>query len=310
MEYKDYYKILGVEKTATAGEIKKTYRKLAIKYHPDKAPDDKKAEEKFKEINEAYDVIGDPEKRKKYDELGANWQHYQQQGGGRGGAENPDFSQWANAQGGGFRPEDFAGGEGHFSDFFEQMFGGSGGNNFGGGGQRKRAGRDAQAALQISLAEAYHGGPKAISLDGQPLNLKIKPGIADGQILRLKGKGHPGAGGAPQGDLLLTINVAEHPRFERRGDDLYFDQPIDAITAILGGKASVQTITKTISMNIPAETDSGKVFRLKGMGMPLYDHPEQHGDAFVRVLLQSPKHLTPAQQEALRAQFQTQNAAS
>lgn len=298
MEYKDYYKILGVDKKAAQEEIKKAYRKLAIKYHPDKNPDDKKAEEKFKEANEANDVLSDPEKRKQYDELGENWKYYQQQGNRSGGGF--DRSQWANAgqqYSGNFNADDiFSNGGGDFSDFFSQFFGGGAAS-----GQQGRArtfrGQDYQASLEIALQDAYHGATKQISLNNQSLNLKIKPGIADGQVLRLKGKGAQGPNGGEPGDLLLTINIPPDPRIERRGDDLYFDQPVDMLTATLGGKAPVRTMDKTISMNIPAGTDSGKTFRLKGMGMPVYGKENTHGDAYIRVMLEVPKNLTKEQRQ-------------
>jgi curved DNA-binding protein len=233
--------------------------------------------------------------------MGANWQYYQQQasqGGGRG--QRPGGQQY----GGGYTSGDFGGFEGgEFSDFFESFFGrgAAGGSSFGGGQGRTRAfrGSDLQAEMTVSLEDALHGATKQISLNGQALNLKIKQGIADGQILRLKGKGNPGANGGPAGDLLLTIYVAEHPRYKRKGDDLYFDQTLDVFTAMLGGKISVQTIDKTISMNIPAGTDSDKVFRLKGMGMPRYDKPDERGDAYARMSIITPKNLTEEQKEQL-----------
>jgi curved DNA-binding protein len=300
MEYKDYYKILGVDKTASQEEIKKKYRKLAVKYHPDKNPGDKAAEEKFKEISEANDVLSDPEKRKKYDEMGANWKYYEQQAA-QGGYNR---GQRGQQHGGGYTSGDFQGFEGgDFSDFFESFFGGGGGGSpFGSGGGQRRTqayrGSDLQAEMTISFDDAFHGATKQISINNQSLNLKIKPGIADGQILRLKGKGNPGSNG-PAGDLLLAIHVAEHPRFKREGNDLHFDQPLDAFIAILGGKVSVQTMDKTISMNIPAGTDSNKIFRLKGMGMPLYDQPDKRGDAFARMVIVTPKNLTEEQRELL-----------
>lgn len=290
MEYKDYYKILGVDKKATQDEIKKAYRKLAVKYHPDKNPDDKKAEEKFKEANEANDVLSDPEKRKQYDELGENWKYYQRQGGQPGGGF--DRSQWANGgqqYGGGFHGDDQFG-SGDFSDFFSQFF-----NGGGGGGSRTFRGQDYQATFEISLSDAFHGATKQISLNNQSLNLKIKPGIVDGQVLRLKGKGAPGPGGGEPGDLLLTIHIAADPRVERKGDDLYFNQPLDIITATLGGKIPVHTMDKTINMNIPEGTDSGKTFRLKGVGMPMYGKEGVRGDAYIRVQLEVPKKLTDEQ---------------
>lgn len=294
MDYKDYYKILGVKKDATPAEIKKAYRKLAIKYHPDKNSADTVAEEKFKEANEANEVLGNPEKRKKYDELGENWQHYQQQGG------NPDhFNQsgWANRgqpYQRGFNTEEFYGDGSQFSDFFESIFGGS---SAGAGNSRSRnvrplRGDDLQAEMEITLQEAFHGASRQISLDGSKLNLKLKPGISDGQLLRLKGKGNPGRNGGQSGDLLITAKIAKNPRFERRGNDLYFDQQLDIYTAILGGKIAIQCIDKTIKMNIPVGTDSHQTLRLKGMGMPLYDNPSQRGDAYVRMVIIVPKNLS------------------
>jgi len=302
MEYKDYYQILGLTKNATADAIKKSFRKLAVKYHPDKNPNDKKAEEKFKEINEAYSVIGNEENRKKYDELGENWKYHDQQ------QQQQQQNGYGNyQQQGQYRPEDFMGGDSQFSDFFEQMFGNGGGGYRRGNGSYR--GQDLQATLQINLEDAYHGTTRQISLNNQSLNLKLKPGIADGQVLKLGGKGAPGTNGGKAGDLLLTITIAPHPVYERKGDDLYFDQPVDAFTAILGGKIPVQTIAKTIYMNIPAGTDSLKVFRLKDMGMPIYDQPGKFGAAYVRILLQSPKNLTEEQKEIIR-QFIPQKAQS
>ncbi|MCD6010638.1 MAG: DnaJ-class molecular chaperone with C-terminal Zn finger domain [Flavipsychrobacter sp.] len=292
MEYKDYYKILGVDKKASQEDIKKAYRKLAVKYHPDKNPGDKKAEEKFKELNEANDVLSDPDKRKKYDELGANWQQYQQGGGYQdfGGTRGYGGSR----TGGTYYSEEDSG----FSDFFESLFG----SRSGGGGRGRRngmKGEDYQAETTITLEEAFHGTTRQLNLENQKLNLKLKPGIADGQVLRMKEKGGPGYGGGPNGDLFITIHVQKHPRFTRKGDDLYFDSPLDAFTAILGGKLPVQAIDKTLNINIPPGTDSDKVFRLKEMGMPEYSNPKQRGDAYVRVVLTVPKNLSDKDRELL-----------
>ncbi|MBA3829158.1 MAG: J domain-containing protein [Taibaiella sp.] len=297
MDYKDYYKVLGVDKKASQDEIKKTYRKLAVKYHPDKNPNDKKSEEKFKEINEANDVLGDATKRKKYDELGANWQNYQKQGG------NPsdyDFSQWAQ-QGrgaGGHRTEYYGGEEEGFSDFFETIFGRGRG---GGRGQQRSyqaRGEDLQAETDLTIHEAFNGTTRQLNLRGQMLNLKLKPGISDGQILRMKGKGGQGINGGENGDLFITIHVRNDAQYERRGDHLYFDQPIDIYTATLGGKLPVGTIDgKTLNINIPAGTDSAQTFRLKEMGMPVYNSTKQRGDAYVRVMIQTPKNLTKEEKD-------------
>lgn len=284
MEFQDYYKVLGVDKNATAEQIKKAYRKLAVKYHPDKAGNDKKAEDMFKRVNEANDVLGDPEKRKKYDALGENWKYYDE-AAARGGAY----------QGGGgghnFRPEDFMQGGAGFSDFFEQFFGGSGSA----GGQRSNraySGQDAQAAMSISLEEAFHGVTKTVNINGQAVNLKLKPGIADEQILRLKGRGSAGFNGGPAGDLLLTIQVNSHPKYERKGDDVYIDTELNSLTAIVGGKLQVQTLHKIINLTIPAGTEQGKLFRLPKLGMPRYGQTDSYGDAFVRVRLHTPQNLT------------------
>jgi len=301
MEYKDYYKILGVDKKASQDEIKKVYRKLAVKYHPDKNPGDKQAEDKFKEINEAYDVLGDSEKRKKYDELGENWQYYQQQGGA--GGFNP---QWGNAgrgkKGAAYHTDFFEGDESGFSDFFDTFFGSGFGGAGTGGGRRSAAmkGQDLESSTDLTLEEAFHGTERQLNLRGQKLKIKLKPGIRDGQILRMNGKGGQGMNGGPNGDLYINIRVQKHPRFERKENDLYFDQPLDAYTAILGGKIPVQTIDKTLQMNIPAGTDSDKVFRLKDMGMPVYENPKQRGDAYIKVVITVPKDLTEQEKETIK----------
>ena len=294
MEYKDYYKILGVDKKASQDDVKKAYRKLAVKFHPDKNPGDKKAEEKFKEINEANDVLSDPAKRKKYDDLGENWQSQGQ------GFPN-DFGQQSRRRQGG--QQFYSSEESQFSDFFESVFGSGAGGGFGGSakqrGRMQRQGEDHQAETTITLEEAFNGTSRQVNLANQTLNLKLKPGIADGQILRMKEKGGPGMNGGPNGDLFITIHVQKHPRFERKGDDLYFDQPLDAYTAILGGKLAVQTIDKTIKINIPEGTDSDKVFRLKEMGMPEYSNPKQRGDSYVSVHIVVPKNLSSEDKEIL-----------
>lgn len=299
MDYKDYYKILGVEKTATQDEIKKAFRKLAVKYHPDKNAGNKEAEEKFKEINEANEVLSDAAKRKKYDELGENWKYYQQSGGQ---SQDFDWSRYANQGGGGQRyytNQDFGGfdfgGGGGFSDFFETMFGG-GGFSQGGGARRGRRGaqrgEDMRASLSITLEEAYHGVEKTFTIDGQSIKLKIKPGIADGQLLKLGGKGYAGSGGGAHGDLLLSIVVEKDKRYERKGADLYTDLPVDIITAELGGKAEVKTFKGTIKVNIAKESDNGKTLRLPGMGMPVYGKENTFGDMYVKIQLHILKDLS------------------
>ncbi len=298
MDYKDYYKILGVEKSASTADIKKAFRKLAVKYHPDKAPGDKKSEEKFKEINEANEVLSDQEKRKKYDELGENWKNYQQPGGAGGPFNQRRRSHGSQPFSGGFNQGE-SDDDGAFSDFFESIFGE---RTSAGAGARPRQsrsyrGEDLRAEMEISLEDAYHGGSKQISLNGQKINLKLKRGLRDGQVLRMKGKGAEGRHNGENGDLLITIMVAAHPRFKRKENDLYFQNDIDLFTAVLGGKVPVQTMDKTIQMNIPAGTDSDKSFRLKGMGMPFYENAHLHGDAFVKIAIKTPKNLSEKEKE-------------
>lgn len=299
MEFKDYYKVLGVSKSASADEIKKAYRKLAVKYHPDKNPGNKAAEEKFKEISEANEVLGDPEKRKKFDELGSNWQQHQQSGNGGGF----DWSKYAGRQGGRQYTgnEEFEG-AGDFSDFFESIFGGGHGGRR--PGQRAHKGQDYKAEFQVSLEEAYTGSSREIEVNGQTLRLKIKPGVSDNQVLRLKDKGAPGMNGGPNGDLFLTVKVAEHPHFKRKENDLYCDFPVDVYVAVLGGKATVRSLKGTMKIDIPKETDNGKVLRLKGLGMPLYGKTNEYGDLYAKVNITTPKNLSEKEIELFKQLMQ------
>lgn len=300
MDYKDYYKVLGVDKEASQDEIKKAYRKLAIKYHPDKNKDNAEAENKFKEINEANEVLSDKEKRKKYDELGENWKYYQQSGGADQGF---DWSQYAN-QGGSSQRQYSYGGDpgggfgdaGGFSDFFETLFGqGFGGAQTRGRSSRRTAkmkGADVSAEMSITLEDSYKGAEKYFDLDGESIKLKIKPGITNGQTLKLTGKGNPGYNGGPNGDLLLKIHVLNDPMFERKGNDLYSDLRVGLYLAILGGKAPLKTFKGTINVNIPKESQNGKVLRLQGMGMPVYGKANSYGDLYAKIYIETPVNLT------------------
>lgn len=314
MEYKDYYKVLGVDKSASQEEIKKAYRKLAVKYHPDKNKGDKAAEEKFKEISEANNVLGDPVKRKQYDQLGANWNQYRQAGGDPGGF---DWGQYSRQYGGagqtgyGFEGDfgDFFGSTGGpgagggFSDFFQNIFGGG----FAGGARGARTGgfkgQDLQASLEISLEEAYSGTTRAFSLNGQQLRIKLKPGIEHGQTLKLKGKGSPAPQGGQPGDLFLTIQVADHPQFKREGKDIRTEVAVDIYSAVLGGKVTVPTLSGPVKLSLPPRTPNEKVLRLKGKGMPVYGKQGQFGDLYVKVKAELPQELT-AEEEALFRQLQ------
>ncbi len=303
MEFKDYYKILGVERNASAEEIKKAFRKLAIKYHPDKNPGDKTAEEKFKEINEANEVLSDPAKRKKYDELGSNWKNYQQDGNK---AEDFDWSRWRTQNQGsrqgfgthGGHEEMFTEG-GEFSDFFESIFGGSG---FGqrSTGRRAAKGEDYRTETTISLEEAYSGTSRRIELNDETLDIKFKPGVKDKQVLRLKGKGGQGYNGGPRGDIYITVEIPEHPHYKRKENDLYCNAPVDLYTAILGGKQIIRTLKGNIRITISPGTDNSQTMRLKGMGMPIFGKAGEFGDLYVQVRIALPKNLSEEELELYR----------
>jgi curved DNA-binding protein len=290
--YKDYYKVLGVGTTATPEEIKKAYRKLALKHHPDKAKGNKASEEKFKEINEANEVLSDPEKRKKYDRFGADWKHYEEAGAQPGGF---DWSKYAASQSGQSHrvsreefDETFA--DEGAGDLFELLFGQHGGQRR---GSRSAAlkGDNLDAETTLSLEEAYHGSTRIIQLHGQIIRVTIKPGIADMQVLRVAGKGSAGRNGGPNGDLYITIKVAPHPVFHRRGNDLHRNFSVELYTAVLGGKTQVTTLNGTVKVDIPKETMNGTELRLLGLGMPVYGKKNEFGNLFVKADIRIPDHL-------------------
>jgi len=290
MDFKDYYEVLGVNKSATQEEIKKAYRKLAVKYHPDKNPDNKQAEDKFKELSEAYEVLGDKEKRKKYDELGANWRHFESAGGQ---GSDFDWSQYASGGQGkrAYSAEEFNnmfGGEGGFSDFFENIFGGGHGRGF---KQRQSRGHDVTADFHISLEDAFLGGPKILNINGEKIRITLKRGVENGQTLRIKQKGLAGVGGQHRGDLYLTILIDKHPRYERKGHNLHATLPVDLYTAILGGKITINTLHGPVKMTIPKGTQNGKVLRLRNKGMP-YKGENKFGDLLLKVEAKIPDHLS------------------
>jgi curved DNA-binding protein len=304
MEFKDYYRTLGVPRDVSEKELKKAYRKLAREHHPDTHPGDKASEEKFKGINEAYEVLSDPEKRKKYDAFGADWERYQQAGGQPGGF---DFSQWAGQRGGGQwdvrqgSPDDFGdifGEGGQFSDFFTTLFGG--------GAARPRArpagprrGHDFEHPVRITLDEAFRGTARVFQLDGRRIEAKIPAGVRTGSRVRLSGQGGPGADGGPGGDLYLVIEVEPDARFERRGDDLYADLDVDFLLAALGGETRVPTPEGAVALKLPARTQAGQTFRIRGKGMPSLGGAGR-GDLFAHVRLILPD-LTEAELDTLRA---------
>lgn len=305
MEYKDYYKILGVPRTADDKEIKKTFRKLAQKYHPDKNPGDKEAERKFKEINEAYTVLGDADKRSKYDKFGAQWEQYERAG------VRPEDMNWGPFGAGGtgsgrtrtVSPQEFEqmfGGSG-FSDFFETLFGGGmAGAGMGSArtGQQNRtrgaydpfsAGTQTpvnEAPVQVTLEEAFHGSTRMVQLaDSTRLEANIPRGVKTGSKVRMRGA-------AGQGDLVLKVEVLPHAQFTRDGDDLRVKVPVDLYTALLGGEVHVPTLERTLALTIPAGTQGGKVFRLRGQGMPHLRKPDERGDLLAEVTISVPTKLS------------------
>lgn len=297
MNYKDYYAILGVKKDATDKEIKQAYRRLARKYHPDVNPGNKEAEEKFKEISEANEVLGDKAKREKYDRFGQQWQQYERAGygapgGGRGfeGFEGFEGFQY-----------DVQTGAGGFGDLFEMLFGPRGGE-----ARQAPRGRDIEAQIEVSLEDAYRGAVRGFTLsldrgETRRLEVKIPPGVRDGSRIRLAGEGGTGPGGQ-RGDLFLTVKMLPHPRFERRGDDLYQDVTVPFTVAALGGEAQVPTVTGRVTMKVPAGAQSGQTFRVGGKGMPRLNK-QGSGDLFARLRISVPKTLTARQRE-LMEEFQ------
>ena len=307
MEFKDYYKILGVDKNATKDDIKKVFRRLAKKYHPDKNPGDKASEEKFKEVTEANEVLSDPEKRKKYDQLGSNWKQYQNAGPEANGRYR-NYQSGNQGEGAAYSGnfDELFGNVGGFSDFFESFFGGRANSSK---QSHPRKGKDYEASLSISLEEAHHGTEKEFTLDGKKIRIKITPGIDHGKKLRLKHQGSEGIAGGEKGDLYINIKIENHAQFERKGNDLYYNLNVDLFTAVLGGKKPLKTLDgKTINVNIPPETESGTSFRIKEMGMHHSNNPNMRGDLFVKVNVKLPKHLSTKEIELFKELSLIRNA--
>jgi curved DNA-binding protein len=313
MEYRDYYKVLGVGKGATEKEIRGAYRKLAQQFHPDKNPGDKRAEDKFKEINEAYEVLGDAEKRARFDQLGSSYARWEQ--AGRPGA-GFDFSQWAGMGGGGGRAPDLneVFGQGGFSEFFTTLFGNAAGSRRASSTRTRTStwnlrGEDVEQAVEISLEDAFHGAKRVLQKPERRLEVNIPPGARSGTRIRLAGEG--GAGQTP-GDLFVVITVRPHPVFRREGDDVHVEAPVDLYTAILGGEARVATLGGEVTLTVPPETQSGKTFRLTGRGMPKLKQAEAHGDLYVRVTVRLPTKLSEEERGLYRrlADLQAQRKSS
>lgn len=301
MIYKDYYKVLGVEKTTTTVEIKKAYRTLANKYHPDKTKGDKAAEDKFKDVNEANEVLSDPAKRKKYDQFGADWKHYEESGAQPGGF---DWSKYASGRGGqthraSTHESDVMFTDESVDDLFETLFGQHSGQRR---GRRSVVikGEDLETETTLSLQEAYHGTTRLIRLNGQTIKVTIKPGVADRQMLRIAGKGGSGLSGDPNGDLYLTVKIAPHPEFHRSGNDLHRDLPVELYTALLGGKTFIKTLKGKVTVNIPKGTPNGKELRLLGLGMPVHAKKNDFGNLLVKVDIVLPEHLSEQEMDLFR----------
>ncbi len=315
--YKDYYQILGVPRNATEKEIKSAFRRLARKWHPDVNPGSKEAEEKFKEIAEAYEVLSDPEKRRQYDALGPDWQR-----AAAAGAGGP----WAARAPGGARyeyrtitPEDLRdlfGTESPFSDFFESLFGHARGPVGRATRVGPRRGADVEASLEVSLEDAFRGATRRLTIEepggrAREVEVRVPPGVADGTRLRLAGQGEPGVDGGPPGDLYLRVTVRPHPRFERRGDDLYTTVQVPLTTMVLGGQIEVPSLGgETLAVTVPPETPNGRTLRLRGQGMPRLRQPSLRGDLYVRCEALLPEHLTEEERELFRRLEQLRRTAA
>jgi curved DNA-binding protein len=299
MAFIDYYKILGVDKTASEKDVKNAYRKLARKHHPDLNPNDAEANKKFQQLNEANEVLSDPEKRKKYDKYGENWQHGEeyeraqqqhsrQQGGFGGGGRSQGFESF----------EGFGDGE-DFSDFFQSMFGGAGGAR-GGSRQAKYRGQDFNAELRLTLLEASETHKQTLTVNGKQIRITIPAGVENGQTIKIAGHGGPGVNGGPAGDLYITFSVANDPNFRRSGSDLYSTIKLDLYTAVLGGEVTINTLTGKVKIKVKPETPNGMKVKLKGKGFPVYKKAGEFGDLYITYDIQMPTNLTDKQKELFK----------
>ena len=285
MEFIDYYKVLGVDKNATQEDIKKAYRKLARKHHPDLNPNDKEAHKKFQQVNEANEVLGDPEKRKKYDQYGKDWQHAEQ------------FEKARQSQQQGFERETFSGdfGDSEFSDFFTSMFGGRG------GGSRQRQtkfrGEDYHAELQLNLTDVYKTHQQVLTVNGKNIRITIPAGVENGQKIKIKEHGGPGINGGPNGDLYISFHILNNTKFRRDGNDLHTTVDLDLYTAVLGGEIIIDTLDGKVKLKVKPETQNGSKIKLKGKGFAVYKKEGEFGDLFITFQIKIPTNLTDKQRE-------------
>jgi curved DNA-binding protein len=286
MDFVDYYKLLGINKTATTKEIKSAYRKLARKYHPDLNPNDKEAKRKFQEINEANEVLSDPEKRKKYDQYGKDWQHSEQ-------FENQ--RQYQRQPQGSGRAQSFSSdSEGEFSDFFETLFGGGARS---GRSRVKFRGEDYTSELQFGLLDAYQTHKQTLNVNGKKIRITIPAGIENGQTIKIPGHGGKGINGGPDGDLFISFSIAPHPSFKRLGNDLYTTVDLDLYTAVLGGEITLETLSGKVKLRVKPETQNGSKVKLKDKGFPVYKNEGHFGDLYITYFVKIPTNLTDKQKD-------------
>jgi curved DNA-binding protein len=294
MAFIDYYKILEIDKKASEKDIKNAYRKLARKYHPDLNPNDAEAQKKFQQLNEANEVLSDPEKRKKYDKYGENWQHseaYEQQARQQQGRQQ----QYGGGPSG---FEGFGDDGGGFSDFFQSMFGQGGGSSR--GRQSRYRGQDLNADLHLNLKDVSETHKQTITVNGKNLRITIPAGLENGQTIKIAGHGGAGTNGGPAGDLFIKFMIADDPAFKRDGSDLYHNVKLDLYTAILGGEVMVDTLTGKVKIKVKPETQNGTKVKLKGKGMPVYKKDGHFGDLYITYDIQIPVNLTDKQQELFK----------
>ncbi len=289
MEFIDYYKILEIPKTASESDIKSAYRKLARKNHPDLNPNDENAKKKFQQINEANEVLSDPEKRKKYDKYGKDWKH----------AEEFEKANQQNQSQGGGRSQQGSGGfsgdySGDFSEFFESMYGGNKGSS---GRQTKFRGQDINAQLQLELNDVFKTQQQTLTVNGKNIRLTIPAGVENGQVIKISGHGTPGANGGPNGDLYITFTIANHSKFKREGSNLYANVDLDLYTAMLGGEILVDTFDGKVKLKIAPETLGGTKVKLKGKGFPVYKKENEFGDLYITYQIKLPTNLTEKEKE-------------